>query len=166
MSTTRTRRSWQLERGAARAAWAGSPPRPHPLLPVHPHPLPVLFEINRGCIAAGAVETAIGCYPCWDGAAGRTHAHSRQLQRCLSAAPSWGVCGWRPDAGGGGLAGVNVRSEEPVAEAKSRFNIVTLTTYLIDISFFFFFCNVTICGQRRRCRFKKLIFIKCERHSY
>lgn len=65
---------------------------------------------------------------------------------------------------GWGLAGVNVRSEEQVAEAKSRFNIVTLTTYLIDISFFF--CNVTICGQRRRCRFKKLIFIKCERHSY
>ena len=134
----RTRRSWQLECGAARAAWAGVSSLPPPALTSHPHSLLVLFEINRGCIAAGAVETAIRCYPCWDGAAGRTHAHSLQLQRSLSAAPCWGVCGWRPDAGGGGLAGVNVRSEEQVAEAKSRFNIVTLTTYLIDIYFFFF----------------------------
>ena len=81
---------------------------------------------------------------------------------CLQLHPEASAGGDQTPAGG--LAGVNVRSEEQVAEAKSRFNIVTLTTYLIDISFFF--CNVTICGQRRRCRFKKLIFIKCERHSY
>ena len=89
------------------------------------------------------------------------HAHPLQLQRSVSAAPSGGVCGWRP-ADGGGVGRCKRALEEQVAEAKSRFNIVTLTTYLIDI----FFCNVTICGQRRRCRFKKLIFIKCERHSY
>lgn len=82
---------------------------------------------------------------------------------CLQLHPGASAGGDQTPAGG--LAGVNLRSEEQVAEAKSRFNIVTLTTYLIDISFFFF-CNVTICGQRRRCRFKKLIFIKCERHSY
>lgn len=54
---------------------------------------------------------------------------------CLQLHPGASAGGDQTPAGG--LAGVNVRSEEQVAEAKSRFNIVTLTTYLIDISFFF-----------------------------
>lgn len=109
------------------------------------------------------VETAMGAIRAGMEAAGRTHAHSASSSvACLQLHPG-ASAEWRPDAEVGrcrrALGG-------QVAEAKSRFNIVTLTTYLIDISFFFFFCNVTICGQRRRCRFKKLIFIKCERHSY
>lgn len=128
------------------------------------------LKINQGCNAVGAVQILpSGAIRVWGWASARKQTASLQLQNSSSLNGSvlrvsevetmkrhWFYCKWAQ-------GGVKWWSYKQLAKAESRFNIVTLTMYLIDISFF---CNVTICGQRRRCRFKKLIFIKCERHRY
>lgn len=126
----------------------GSGPLPSLLhfLPVYSHSLLFLSQINQGCVAAGAVWTppsvlgVLGnglrpgraserhAFPAAPG--GRLRASERLSCGCLKGVMS------APSDVGSGHKEVKSGCKKQLAEAENRFNIVTLTMYLIDISLF------------------------------
>lgn len=98
-------------------------------------------KINQGCNAAGAVQILpSGAISVWDRASDQKQTRFLQLQNSLSLNDSVYGClkvetmNMLLVLSEVGTGGVKYRANQQFAAAE-RFNIVTLTMYLIDISF-------------------------------
>lgn len=124
--------------GRARTPRAGSPPLARSDQPPPFSSLPVRNK-SRLPRSWCCCDSPVRCYQCLGssiGQSGRLPPAPGSRVPVTLPMVSAGGDGTRGRGGSGGR-GCTGRSDEQFAEAESRFNIVTLTMYLIDISFFF-----------------------------